>query len=147
MKNRIWPTNKLNFCLESRIKKKKKRNETTWKGKIFLTDQRRMKISYKYFYTCIESKKSIIDIINCDKFNVKKRKITSVSLEKRKKNGNSSRIEVKLDLMTTNHRFLFEQDAHKITSKSVMNKNKKWSSTFSRILFAYLPVIWDHGVA
>lgn len=41
----------------------------TWKGRIFLTDQRRMKISYKYFYTCIEPKKNIIDIINCDNFN------------------------------------------------------------------------------
>lgn len=59
---------KLNFCLESRIKKKKMKQHT-WKGRIFLTDQRRTKISYKYFYTCIEPKKNIIDIINCDNFN------------------------------------------------------------------------------
>lgn len=100
--------------------------QRTWKERIFLTDQRHTKISYKYFYTCIEPKKNIIDIINCDKFNyVKNVGIQVQSLEKKKKNGNSSRIEVKLDLMTTNHRFLFEQDAHKITSKSVMSKNKK----------------------
>lgn len=43
--------------------------QRTWKERIFLTDQRHTKISYKYFYTCIELKKNIIDIINCDKFN------------------------------------------------------------------------------
>lgn len=60
---------KLNFCLEWTIKKKKKMKQRTWKERIFLTDQRHTKISYKYFYTCIELKKNIIDIINCDKFN------------------------------------------------------------------------------